>query len=698
VSGSQGKEWHIVGGSDTIPTWTAEYFNNKTLSGTPVHTEGVGSSYSSNGYGELALNWGFGSPKNTPVDGFSARIKTKRYLSPGLYQIQTGADDGIRVMIDGQKVTDRWVFGSGDSGYFYSDGKEHDIQVEYYEEGGGASLDFKIKSATKINEPVNESQEWKTSIYNWNPTQGSQPPQDFFIDNSKLIGTLSLGSNIRSDGKFGINANWQDGAIKGDKRLPHDNFAIRSYTHKLLEAGKTYKVTVTGDDGFELFAKQWYTNNVVDLLSNRRQVPTGWTQNYPSQGAKTYEFTVDNTAWYDLIFQMFEVHSPSSFDFKLEEGCAGGHDSYYPELAGLSDDEWDRQSGDDNQFRTNSPFGGGDQTSKTDDRIRQIYTDLSQEVLGIGHQMNTGYAHDQGYFDYYKLWHTGIDIDASAGTNVKAVVGGNVAWISAPGTNNSFIGINSDDGRQWVYGHVGNLQVSVGNRVNIGDDIAKIGYQNHLHLEVENGHAYGNTDGAHTDQAYVKNVTLSPLQAYWELQNADSNHETCNTSSGGTGSSGLVSSKGLKFIGNFEGFSPNLYNDPAGHATIGYGHLVHRGGINGSEPVEFRNGITNDRALELLQQDASIAVQAVQDLVKVPLNQAQFDALVSFTFNLGRGNLAISDLLARLNNNEYNSVPYELSRWNKAEIGGVLQPLPGLTRRRNEEGILFQNGIYTGVA
>jgi lysozyme len=100
----------------------------------------------------------------------------------------------------------------------------------------------------------------------------------------------------------------------------------------------------------------------------------------------------------------------------------------------------------------------------------------------------------------------------------------------------------------------------------------------------------------------------------------------------------------------------------------------------------------------LLQQDANTAVQAVKDLVKVTLNQAQFDALVSFTFNLGRGNLASSDLLARLNNNDYDSVPYELSRWNKATVGGVLQPLPGLTRRRNEEGILFQNGIYTGVA
>ena len=155
-----------------------------------------------------------------------------------------------------------------------------------------------------------------------------------------------------------------------------------------------------------------------------------------------------------------------------------------------------------------------------------------------------------------------------------------------------------------------------------------------------------------------------------------------------------MSEAGLRFISLHEGIRLNLYNDPAGHCTIGVGHLVHYGNCNGSEPAEFSAGISEQRAYEILRADVNTAVQAVKNLVRVPLNQQQFDALVSFTFNLGVGNLQSSDLLARLNAGEYSAVPYELSRW--VYGGGV--KLPGLVRRRNEEGILFRDGIYTGVS
>ena len=511
--------YHVVGQSDPIPTWTAEYFNNKDLSGNPVHVEGVGNSYHAKDVNVLSLNWGLDSPANTPTDNFSARFTTRRYLEPGLYQIQTGSDDGIRVIIDGQKVTDRWVDRGitvdSDSGYFYSTGKEHDIKIEYYEHTGGAAIDFKIRKANPIDEPTDGSV-WRASIYNWNPTEGSQPPQDFFMNGNeaKKIGSVNLGSHTRSDGKFGLAVDWQDGAIDGDSRLPHDNFAIRAYTHKHLEAGKTYKAHVKGDDGYQLFASQWHTGYKVDMLTNRREESTQWEQNYG--GYKTYEFTVDHTGWYDLHIEMYEAGGLSEFDFVLDEGSGG---SYYPELAGLSDDEWDRQSGDDNQFRSDSPWGGGDRRDKTDDRIEQIYTDLSNAIFGTRHHMTSGYAYDESYYNGFGLWHAGIDLGAPVGTSVKAILGGTVAWVSNPGTNDSFIGINSDDGRQWVYGHVGNLNVKPDQRVNAGDNIAKIGYQNHLHLEVENGHAYGGTQGAHSNQDFVRQVTVSPLQAYWELRN-----------------------------------------------------------------------------------------------------------------------------------------------------------------------------------
>ena len=154
---------------------------------------------------------------------------------------------------------------------------------------------------------------------------------------------------------------------------------------------------------------------------------------------------------------------------------------------------------------------------------------------------------------------------------------------------------------------------------------------------------------------------------------------------------GNTSDKGLKFVAVHEGTSLKLYNDSAGHATIGIGHLVHLGPINGKESLEFKNGISQQRALELLKSDLAKAENAVKSLVKVALTQYQFDALVSFTFNLGSNALKTSSLLTRLNKGEYSAVPYELSRWVTA--GGV--KLPGLVKRRTNEGKLFSQGIYS---
>ena len=153
-----------------------------------------------------------------------------------------------------------------------------------------------------------------------------------------------------------------------------------------------------------------------------------------------------------------------------------------------------------------------------------------------------------------------------------------------------------------------------------------------------------------------------------------------------------LSSAGAGFIAKFEGFRPKLYNDPspAKNATIGFGHMVHAGPITGKEPQEFRDGITRARGLELLQADAGASAKAVKKAVTVPLTQPQFDALVSFTYNLGAGNLQQSTLLKRLNKREYDAVPQELNRWVKAN-GATL---PGLVKRRAAEGVLFSSGKY----
>ena len=153
-----------------------------------------------------------------------------------------------------------------------------------------------------------------------------------------------------------------------------------------------------------------------------------------------------------------------------------------------------------------------------------------------------------------------------------------------------------------------------------------------------------------------------------------------------------LSMKGAAFIGHFEGFRGDMYNDPVGHATIGFGHLVHHGPINGSEPAEFRRGITRERALELLQQDAGSCAGEISRSVKVKLTQSQADALISFAFNVGNGAFQESTLLKLLNQGDYDSVPAQLNRWTKASG----RTLPGLVTRRKAEGALFREGKYVG--
>jgi len=162
------------------------------------------------------------------------------------------------------------------------------------------------------------------------------------------------------------------------------------------------------------------------------------------------------------------------------------------------------------------------------------------------------------------------------------------------------------------------------------------------------------------------------------------------TLQGRSAGGGTLSQAGAQFIARFEGFRGELYDDAAGHCTIGYGHLVHHGGCNGTESAEFRTGISKERALELLADDAAEAAKAVVERVTVPLAQHQLDALVSFVFNLGAGAFAESTLLRELNAGHYDAVPPQLDRWVKA--GG--KTLQGLVRRREAEGVLFSQGRY----
>ena len=290
--------------------WKAEYFNNTNLTGNPVFVENLG-----DGSQGFSKNWGNSSPPNTPSDNFSARITTQRYLAPGLYQITTQADDGIRVRVKNQTVVDQWTYKSfaTNSGYFRSNGETVPIAVDYSELGGGAALNFNIVPATKFQDSVNPSQQWKATVYSWNSSQGSAPPTNFWtgdINNPNAIGVINLGSNTRSDGKKGINANWGTGAPNGDgNRLPHDFFAMRAYTQANFD-GSSYKFRVEGDDGFQLLARNQSTGQWFNITS-----PNQWTQSYSAQEIN-YQLPAGQ---YDMHFHQYEGAGGARFDLSWEK-------------------------------------------------------------------------------------------------------------------------------------------------------------------------------------------------------------------------------------------------------------------------------------------------------------------------------------------------------------------------------------------
>ena len=141
-----------------------------------------------------------------------------------------------------------------------------------------------------------------------------------------------------------------------------------------------------------------------------------------------------------------------------------------------------------------------------------------------------------------------------------------------------------------------------------------------------------------------------------------------------------VTEAGLNLIKRFEGFSHTIYICPAGYPTIGYGHLVLE-----HEQDQFATGITQAEATELLRKDVRIAERAVLRLISVLLTDGQFDALVSFTFNLGAGALQRSTLRRKVNRGEHESVPAELMKW----VLAAGKRLPGLVRRRLAEGSTY---------
>lgn len=147
-----------------------------------------------------------------------------------------------------------------------------------------------------------------------------------------------------------------------------------------------------------------------------------------------------------------------------------------------------------------------------------------------------------------------------------------------------------------------------------------------------------------------------------------------------------VTKRGEDLVLEFEGLRLKKYLDTSGLPTIGIGHLLTKSELAsgkiriGGVPVKWSFGLTREQAFDLLRQDLDIAEEAV-DRLAPGLTDGQFDALVSFTFNLGVEAFEGSTLLRKIRAGDLEAVPQQLMRWNKDE-GKVLA---GLTRRRQAE-------------
>ena len=139
-----------------------------------------------------------------------------------------------------------------------------------------------------------------------------------------------------------------------------------------------------------------------------------------------------------------------------------------------------------------------------------------------------------------------------------------------------------------------------------------------------------------------------------------------------------ISENGLELIKKFEGCETTAYQDSVGVWTIGFGH---------TKGVEEGQTCSIEDAESMLADEMDEYEGYINNMVKVELQQHEFDALVAWVYNLGPTNLGESTMLKVLNGGQFDRVPDEMNRWTRA--GGEI--LEGLVRRRQAESLMFQN-------
>jgi lysozyme len=143
-----------------------------------------------------------------------------------------------------------------------------------------------------------------------------------------------------------------------------------------------------------------------------------------------------------------------------------------------------------------------------------------------------------------------------------------------------------------------------------------------------------------------------------------------------------TSERGLNLIKRWEGCVLHPYICPAGKRTIGVGHVILR-------DEDLDRTITEDEAMEILAKDVARFEAGIRENLEVELSQNQFDALVSFTFNVGVGGLKGTKIQRACNAGEFDKVPELLLEWCKFKVNGEVRENIGLKNRRRSEGELF---------
>jgi GH24 family phage-related lysozyme (muramidase) len=164
-----------------------------------------------------------------------------------------------------------------------------------------------------------------------------------------------------------------------------------------------------------------------------------------------------------------------------------------------------------------------------------------------------------------------------------------------------------------------------------------------------------------------------------------------------------LSAPGAAFVGAWEGFRADCYDDAGGNCTIGYGHLIHYGKTTPNDRTRW-GSLTEAQGRRLLQGDAHTALMGIERHIAVALTQPQIDALCSFAYNCGPE--ALTGVVgAAVNGKPRKPWPLNirpLQVWHATVAAALLQwdhvggkVLPGLEHRRQSEGILFGSGKYT---